>query len=120
MKKKLRLSKEDLSKMKLTSQGSKLLPFLDDIMYLRINDVSFGSIAKWLGEHGVSSTTENIRQFYIRHKADYDYRNVRFELNDTNPDDNVEELDFTDSDDIEEGDFDELEIYDLDMRYSEL
>ena len=103
----LQISQAELKAMK-TEKGSKLLPFKQEIVYLRKEGVPFSSIQTWLAKKGVDSSIENIRQFFGRYK--HELSNMEFKLKDeTNFDD---ELHAHDSDsDIPD---DEPYVYDSD------
>ncbi len=81
----LQFTKAELKAMK-TEKGSKLLPFKQEIVYLRQEGVPFSGIQAWLAKKGVDSSIENIRQFFERYK--HEFSNVEFQLKDaTIPDD---------------------------------
>ena len=61
------VTKEELVKMQKKSKKSILTPHKDDIKLLRDEKVAWTEIAKYLDEkYGVKSSSENIRQFYLR------------------------------------------------------
>ena len=63
----LQISQTELKAMK-TEKGSMLLPFKQEIVYLRKEGVPFSGIQTWLAKKGVDSSIENIRQFFERYK----------------------------------------------------
>ena len=75
----LQFTKAELKAMK-KEKGSKLLPFKQEIVYLRQEGVPFGGIQAWLTKKGVDSSIENIRQFFERYK--YEFSDKEFKLKD--------------------------------------
>lgn len=68
---KVRVSIAELKAMK-TQKGSKLLPFKNEIIYMREReDISFSKIKEWLEQQNVVTSTENIRQFFARYKSEF-------------------------------------------------
>lgn len=50
-----------------------MAPYKDDINFLRNKQVTWTEIAKYLGEKfGVKTSSENIRQFYLRQRLSSD------------------------------------------------
>ena len=81
----LKVTKSEIEALK-TEKGSKLLPFKDEIIYMRNEDISFRKIQEWLDEKNVVTSTENIRQFFKRYK--HELLDMEFKLKDeTIPDD---------------------------------
>jgi hypothetical protein len=81
----LQISQTELKAMK-TEKGSKLLPFKQEIVYIRKEGVPFSGIQAWLAKKGVDSSIENIRQFFERYK--HELSDMEFKLKDeTIPDD---------------------------------
>ncbi|WP_415407978.1 hypothetical protein ACLHDG_05445 [Sulfurovum sp. CS9] len=66
----LKVTKAEIEAMK-TEKGSKLLPFKDEIIYMRNEGISFRKIQEWLDEKNVVTSTENIRQFFKRYENEF-------------------------------------------------
>jgi hypothetical protein len=77
----LQVTKAEVEAMR-TEKGSKLLPFKDEVIYMRNEGITFCKIQKWFGQKNVATSQENIRQFFKRHKNEF--LNVEFQLKNEN------------------------------------
>ncbi len=84
MKKKfISLSRKDLVDIqKKSNRGSKMLPFMDQIICFHKSNVSFAVITRWLKDNGIVTSSENVRQFCMRYL--HQYENVELVLSDEN------------------------------------
>ena len=66
------ISEEKIKIMLSKSRKSSLWKFSNEIKELRSSGVSFIEIKTWLEAEGVSTSVQNIRQFYVRNLQNRD------------------------------------------------
>ena len=81
----LQISQAELKTMK-TEKGSKLLPFKQEIVYLRKEGIPFSSIQTWLAKKGVDSMILTRGKRCVRYKNEFS--DVEFYLKDETISDN--------------------------------